>query len=80
MLRKSSLRLLLRHLSDSFLFSASDILTLPLTSGHHSLEGDFSLETESCPVEEEIPTTEHEEAAPLVGEFSTTCSISTNVT
>jgi hypothetical protein len=52
---------------DSFLFSASDILTIPLTSGHHSLEGNFSPELESCPVKEEIPTAEKEEVAPHVG-------------
>jgi hypothetical protein len=53
---------------DSFLFSASDKLTSPLTSSHYSLEDDFYLETESFPIEEEIPTTEHEEVAPPIDE------------
>jgi hypothetical protein len=46
--------------TNSFIFFVSNILTLPLTFGHHSLEGDFSLELEGCPVEEEIPIVEHE--------------------
>jgi hypothetical protein len=40
---------------DSFLFSASDILIPPHTSRQHSPEGEFTLETENCLVEEEIP-------------------------
>jgi hypothetical protein len=54
--------------TDSFLFSASDILTPPLTSGHHSLEGDFAPDLGGCPVEEEIPTVEQEEEAQPVGD------------
>jgi hypothetical protein len=44
--------------TDSFLFSTSDILTPPLTSGHHFLEDDFAPKLESRPIEEEIPTME----------------------
>ena len=40
---------------DSFLFSASDILIPPHTSGQHSLEGEFTLEMENFLIEEDIP-------------------------
>jgi hypothetical protein len=51
---------------DSFLFSSSNILIIPHTSRQHSLEGDFSLETENGPVKEEIPIVgKYEEAQPI---------------
>jgi hypothetical protein len=42
--------------TDSFLFSASDILTPPLTSGHLPLEGDFATDLGGFPIKEEFPT------------------------
>jgi hypothetical protein len=56
--------------TNSFLFSASDILTLPLTYSHHSLKGDFTLDLGSCPVEEEIPTMKKKKRLHLLAIFN----------